>query len=216
MGAGVVMIGSGGHAVSITNVALSCGYSVIAYVDDNKVGMNLMGVPIISQQQCIELYPNQDFVIAIGDNSVRERVYLEYQSTLPRARFPSLVHQSSIVGFAAKVGDGTVVMPLVNIGPNSAVGRCCIVNTGALLDHDCTMADFSSLAPGVVCGGSVSIGIRSAISIGTSIMPGVKVGMDVVVGANSYVNKQVDDRLVAYGSPCKAVRERRKGDPYLG
>ena len=34
----IVVIGSGGHAMSVTNVALSCGYTVISYVDDCQAG----------------------------------------------------------------------------------------------------------------------------------------------------------------------------------
>ena len=41
------------------------------------------------------------------------------------------------------------------------------------------------------------------------------IGDDVVIGANSYVNKGVEDGVVAYGSPCKFVRSRKKGDSYL-
>ena len=44
----LVIIGSGGHAVSVTNVALSYGMSVIAYVDNNKAGSEIMGIPIIN------------------------------------------------------------------------------------------------------------------------------------------------------------------------
>ena len=43
----------------------------------------------------------------------------------------------------------------------------------------------------------------------------IAVGADAVIGANSYVNKSVDSNVVAYDSPCKFVRERIKGDPYL-
>jgi sugar O-acyltransferase (sialic acid O-acetyltransferase NeuD family) len=215
MNSSVVIIGAGGHAVSVTNVALSSGMSIIAYVDDNKTGNEIMGVPIITRQQCINLYPSHKFAIAIGDNAVRERVYLEYKNDLPKAQFPSLIHKSSITGVESSIGDGAVVMPLVNIGPNSRVGDFCILNTSSSIDHDCNMSDFSSLAPRVVCGGKVNIGARSAISIGATVKHGVKVGMDVVIGANSYVNKPFEDNLVAYGSPCKKVRGRKKGDTYL-
>ena len=37
----IVVVGSGGHAISVTNVALSCGYPVISYVDDCQAGKKM-------------------------------------------------------------------------------------------------------------------------------------------------------------------------------
>lgn len=211
----IIIIGTGGHAVSVLNVALGSGMSVIAFVDDNKAGNDLLGIPIIAMEQCFEENETANLAIAIGDNTVRERVSNECKSKLPLAHFPSIIHPSAVIGINSKVGYGTVVMPLVNVGPNSSVGNFCIMNTSSSIDHDCEMKSFSSIAPRVVTGGNVCIGMRSAISIGATVKHGIDVGDDTVVGANSYVNKAVDNNVVAYGSPCKSVRERFRGDPYL-
>ncbi len=211
----IVIIGIGGHAISVTNVAISCGMSIIAYVDDNKADMRILGIPVITKQQCLTAYPNANFAIAIGDNSVRERVYNEYLLEFPNSSFPTLIHRSSVIGVGTVIGNGTVVMPLSHIGPNSSVGDFCILNTKSSIDHNCSMKSFSSLAPGVVCGGNVKVGLRSAVSIGAVVKHGIVLGDDVVVGANSYVNKLIEDNVVAYGTPCKKVRTRNKGDVYL-
>lgn len=111
--------------------------------------------------------------------------------------------------------DGAVVMPQVNIGPKSIVSSFCILNTSSSIDHDCEMSPFSSTAPRVFTGGNVKIGLRSAISIGAKIKHGIEIGDDSVIGANSYVNKSVDSNVVAYGSPCKFVQKRLKGNTYM-
>ena len=212
----LIIIGAGGHAVSVTNVALSCGYSVIAYVENDKKESFLLGRPIISTDACYRSYPNHNYCVAIGDNSVRERLVDDLKAALPDAKFPTVVHKSSVIGLASEVGSGTVVMPNANIGPNSKVGSFCIVNTNSSIDHDCSMKDFSSIAPGVITGGNVVIGKRSAISIASAVKHGVTVGNDTVIGANSYVNKDVEGEVVAYGRPSKTIRNRKPGDSYLG
>ena len=93
--------------------------------------------------------------------------------------------------------------------------KFCIINTNASLDHDSTLDDFSSLGPGVTTGGNVTIGERSAVSIGAVIKHGVKISQDVVIGAASYVNKDIDTQTISYGVPAKIIRKRKKGDPYL-
>jgi acetyltransferase-like isoleucine patch superfamily enzyme len=77
------------------------------------------------------------------------------------------------------------------------------------------MLDFSSLAPAAVTGGTVQIGLRSAISIGATIKHGLKIGDDSVVGANSYLNIDLPSNQIAYGTPAKSVRTRKIGDSYL-
>jgi acetyltransferase-like isoleucine patch superfamily enzyme len=106
-------------------------------------------------------------------------------------------------------------MPKACIGPNSKIGKFCLINTQSSIDHDCVMFDYSSLAPSAVTGGSVAIGPRSAISIGAKIKHGLKIGKDSIVGANSYLNKDLPNNQVAYGTPAKQVRARSIGDLYL-
>ena len=211
----IFIIGSGGHAVSVANVAMSIGYKIIACVDDNNIGNKILGAPVIGTSELTPKSLNTNFCVAIGDNAIREKVYKEYKEMFPEARFPVLVHQSSIIGEASVIGEGTVVMPMVNIGPNTNIGSCCIVNSSTSLDHDCRLENYSSVAPGVICGGCVHIGKRSAISIGAIVKHNISIGEDVVVGASSYVDESIENGVVSYGTPSKKIRDRKKGDPYL-
>jgi len=77
------------------------------------------------------------------------------------------------------------------------------------------MSDFCSLAPAAVTGGNVKIGMRSAISIGAVIKHGITIGNDCVIGANSFLNKDLPHNIVAYGVPARKVRNRNIGDSYL-
>lgn len=54
----------------------------------------------------------------------------------------------------------------------------------------------------------VSIGDDSDIGIGSIILPGVKVGRGVQIGAGSVVTKDVDDYTVVAGVPAKVLRKR--------
>ena len=71
---------------------------------------------------------------------------------------------------------------------------------------------FSSLAPGAILGGSVSIGDRSSLSISAVIKHGTSVGVDAVLGANSYLNMNLGGCCIAYGSPAKIIRQRVLGE----
>ncbi|MCW8000049.1 maltose acetyltransferase, partial [Clostridium sp. cpc1] len=53
----------------------------------------------------------------------------------------------------------------------------------------------------------VIIGNNVWIGGGAIIMPGVKIGDNVVIGAGSVVIKNIPSNRVAYGNPCRVVRE---------
>ncbi|MDO9484686.1 MAG: transferase, partial [Actinomycetota bacterium] len=95
-------------------------------------------------------------------------------------------------------------------------GVGALLNTGCILEHESQLGDFASLAPRAVTGGRVSIGSRSAISIGAVLKHGLTIGEDTVVGGSSYVDRDLPSGVVAYGVPARVIRSRERGDAYLG
>ncbi|MEY8386018.1 sugar O-acetyltransferase [Oscillospiraceae bacterium 38-13] len=55
----------------------------------------------------------------------------------------------------------------------------------------------------------VIIGDNVWIGGGVIIMPGVTIGDNVVIGAGSVVTKDIPSHVIAYGNPCRVVRENR-------
>ena len=53
----------------------------------------------------------------------------------------------------------------------------------------------------------VSIGNDVWIGAGVSILPGVKIGNNCVIGAGSVVNKDIPDNSLAVGNPCKVIKQ---------
>jgi sugar O-acyltransferase (sialic acid O-acetyltransferase NeuD family) len=210
----LIIVGSGGHAVSVFDVARSAGFDVRCFVDRERAGDRLLGVLVV-RDVTEGAAVGADFCIALGDNEGRAATHAELARTHPMARFPRVIHASAVVSALSSVGEGTVVMPGAVIGPNTKVGRFCILNTRASIDHDCVMDDYASLAPGVTTGGKVRIGSRTAISIGAVIKHNVTVGDDCVIGASSYLNADLVSNHVAFGIPARVVRTRQRGEPYL-
>jgi len=208
----LLIIGCGGHAKVITDIALSMGIKDLIYQDVNPEKKRFLGNNVINKE--INNYSDY-FFVAIGDNYLRESVTQHFKKRNPKAVLSTLIHPSSIVSDTCSIGKGTVVMPLCVINSYSKIGQGVIVNTKSSLDHDNNLLNYSSIAPGVVTGGNVKIGSRSAISIGTIIKNNVEIGSDTVIGASSYVNKNILSNCVAYGNPAKKIRGRKTGERYL-
>ena len=40
------------------------------------------------------------------------------------------------------------------------------------------------------------------------IMPGIHIGENSIIGANSFVNKSIPNNVIAWGNPCKVIKKR--------
>ena len=203
----LVILGSGGHAVSVADIALANGFKITCFVDPAKNKEMLLTFPVIENFHDLKDFDRYSYCVAIGDNFIRERVVAEIRTIFPGAVFPKLVHPAAVVSGYSTVEEGSVVMPGAIIGPCSRIGRFCIVNTNSSVDHDGFVSDFVSIAPGAVIGGVVRIGRSSSIAIGAVVKQCVAIGERTIVGANSYLNTDLADGVVSYGTPARIIRE---------
>ncbi|MFM1959452.1 MAG: hypothetical protein RL588_969 [Pseudomonadota bacterium] len=201
--------------MSVAGVAISAGFSILCFVDQLKAQDELLGIPVRPRIPEAPAPEPVNLALAIGDNSSRKSAHDALGGPQAKYAFPVIAHPTAVTSPFSEVGTGTVLMPGAVIGPNSKVGAFCILNTGASLDHDSTMGDFASLAPGAMTGGGVKIGLRTAIGIGAAIRHGLVIGDDTVLGAKSYLNRDLPGGVVAYGAPARIIRTRTPDTPYL-
>ena len=120
--------------------------------------------------------------------------------------FGYAIHPLSIVSELADIGEGSVVMQGSIIQVCAQVGRHCIINTGASVDHECVIEDYVHISPHSTLCGNVSVGEGSWIGAGTTVIPGVKIGKWSVIGAGSVVTKDIPDHVLAAGNRCKFIK----------
>ena len=77
------------------------------------------------------------------------------------------------------------------------------------------MKDFSSLSPNATIGGGAIIGEMSVIAISATVLHNRKIGNNTLIGAGSVVISDIENDVLAYGTPCKAVRTRSQNERYL-
>lgn len=133
----------------------------------------------------------------------------------PDFQFINAIHPKAIISKHIKIGIGVVIVGGAIINPGSEIGDHVIINTKSSVGHDTVLDNYSSIGPGVTLGGNVTIGELSAISIGAVVRNNIKIGTNTVVGANSLVNTDLDDDVLAFGNPAKIIGKRNFGDPYL-
>ena len=76
----IIIIGGGGHAVSVANVAINVGYDVKYFIDPVRAGEKIFGVKILPELPENINFEQIKLALAIGDNFNRERIYYELQT----------------------------------------------------------------------------------------------------------------------------------------
>ena len=207
----LVIFCSSGHAKVIIDIIESNSQFEFVGLIDNQIpkGQKLLGYEILGNDASLpELMQEYDFhngIIGIGDNIIRSKVAKSIKAIAPQFKFVNCIHSSAVISKHCQFGVGNVVMPGTVINAASVLSDHCIINTNASLDHDCTMENFSSLAPNVAIGGNCFIGEFSNIGIGTSVFQEVSIGKNGIIGGGSVVNKDVKENSKYFGIPAKFV-----------
>ena len=58
----------------------------------------------------------------------------------------------------------------------------------------------------------VHIGENTWLSSGVIVCPGVRIGKNCVIGAGSIVTRDIPDNSLAFGNPCRVIREINEND----
>ena len=104
---------------------------------------------------------------------------------------PVVCDPSAIIASDVPIGEGTFIGKGAILNTASRVGKMCIVNTGAIIEHDCQIDDFSHISVGTVLCGGVSIGTEVFVGANATVIQGRKVANGCIVGAGEVIKKNV-------------------------
>ena len=217
----VLIIGASGHGKVILEILeLSGNASILGFIDSNlKQGTKIYNYSVLGDMDVLfEMHnsnPDIGGIIAVGDNWNRKLIADDISGKIPNFGFVNAIHPAAVVSKYSEIGKGVVVVANSTINPGAKVGNHCIINTKSSVGHDVTLDDYCSIAPGVTLGGNVKVGELTAISLGSVVRNNVMIGRNTVVGASSYVHTNLDNNVLAYGTPAKVICQRIWGEPYL-
>lgn len=160
----IIILGAGGHAPVVIEIARACGFTVTAIYDDNpaSIGKSISGVAVAGRIAELPDSLTGNAFIAIGNNAVRRSLCERFAGLA----WPVLVHPHACVSSLASLGAGSIVCAGAVVQPNAVLGRQVIVNIGACVDHDSQIGDFSHL------GAKAYVSVNAEIGAECHLRPG--------------------------------------------
>ncbi|MFD2922439.1 N-acetyltransferase [Halobacillus naozhouensis] len=115
------------------------------------------------------------------------------------------------------VGEESVVGRAAIVELNTSIGKSCTIQTLAYVTGDTTLEDHVFIGPCVSMSNDKYMGaqdyslkgphIKKGAKIGNnaSLLPGITVGSNTIIGAGAVVTKDAEDNIVAAGVPAKKI-----------
>lgn len=193
----LVIVGASGHGKVIADIAVLNGYHNISFLDDDASVKECAGFPVIGTTSELDAVDG-DIIIAIGNSSVREKMQSKCHPI-------TLIHPNAIIGRNVIIGEGSVVMAGAVINPETRIGKGCIINTCASVDHDCVLDDFVHVAVGAHVCGTVKIGRNTWVGAGSIVSNNISVGEKTTLGAGAVVVRDIPSNCTAVGIPARPI-----------
>jgi UDP-perosamine 4-acetyltransferase len=208
-----VILGGGGHASVLIEILQTTGLAVpraILDPDRSRWGSDLLGVPILGGDDKLSELADMNvthFLVGLGstgDNRHRRRLF---ELGLSCKMTPLTVkHPSAFCSSMAQIGPGSQLFPVSIVNTGASLGTNVIVNSGAIVEHDCILGNHVHIATGARLASTIKIGDGAHVGVGASVRQLISIGEGAVVGAGAVVVEDVPDWTIVVGVPAEPIK----------
>lgn len=196
----IILIGGGGHFNAVLDVIeASKKFKIIGFVDKKKIINRKHGIAYLGNDDTLISLKKKTSNVHISFGQITNlNLRADYFKKLKKLKFqfPKIISLNSYVSKKSIIGDGTIIMHGVLIGPNVKIGSNCIINTGSIIEHDVKIDDHCHISTGSILNGGAEIGSQSFIGSGSVIKQEVKIGKKCFVNANLFIERNLKNNSI--------------------
>ena len=211
----LVLIGAGEHALVVAEAVCSrpdlwepWGFLDVAPSERAAARLGLRWLGDDDEGRRLAATEDLRFILAIGPGNRDRRRELVLRYKAAGARFATVVHAAAQVSPSAELAAGVLVGCGAIVNGGAHVEAHCLINTGAIVEHDVTVGRLSTVGPGAVIGGGAVIEAETVLGLGCRIRDHVRVGHGAVIGMGAVLVSNAPAGSVMLGVPARARQEQ--------
>ena len=155
----VVLVGYSGHSYVVAEAAILSNMNLKYYSEIDKAITNPFKLEYLGFEKELSFkgWDNKySFILGLGSNKLRLEAFNLIKSK--GLEIQNVIHESASISKNSSLGLGNFVARNASINPFAKIKDCCIINTGAIVEHECIIETGVHIAPGAVLAGNVTIG----------------------------------------------------------
>lgn len=170
------------------------------------------GLPLVPFEDVEKIYPPGDFtmlvVIAFANMRARESMFVKAKGK--GYRLENYISSRAVLSRELTMGENNIVNEGAVLGPFGRLGDNNMIRPNTYIGHGCKIHSHCYIAPGSHIGGECEIKDLSFVGIGATLIDGITLERETLVGAGSLVLRRSEPYSKYVGSPAKKVGEHRE------
>ncbi|MBI1684966.1 NeuD/PglB/VioB family sugar acetyltransferase [Caulobacter hibisci] len=204
-----VMVGGGALAREIIDwfgpQFARTGDRFVGYLDDGDAPMARFGRDLPQLGPIAGYTPAVGVQLVMGIGTPAGKAAVAQALRAAGGTFATLVHDLAFVTASARLGEGVLVGPFVNVSSDSKVGDLVTVNGHSGVGHDVELGDYSTLSCHVDLTGRVKVGEGVFFGSGARVLPGVSIGAKGVIGAGAVIVRDTAPGATYFAAPARKL-----------
>lgn len=203
----LLIIGARGFGREIySSLSLYCNeFNIKGFLDDNdSILEGFSGYPpIISSVENYVIEDDDIFFCALGDPIYRKKyskIILEKGGT-----FLNMINPTAIVHKNAKIGQGVLIGQYCSISSDTEIGDFTVIQAYSNIGHDVKIGKNCEIESYTFLGGGSKVEDDCTLHTRSTVLPGIIIKSNSVVGAGSVVIRNVKSGTTVFGVPAKKI-----------
>ena len=187
----IVLVGGGGHCISVIDIIENGNeFNILGILDSNSKENNLLGYKILGGDNLISELVNENtyFLITVGQiKSYSIRKNISKILIENNAKLATVISSLAYVSKHTQIGEGTIIMNHAVVNAKSRIGKNCIINTKANIEHGVSIGEFCHISTCAVVNGDSVIGSGTFIGSNATISNGISIKENSIISAGKFI-----------------------------